>query len=365
MESWGHQAFVFTFGNGDRYGDRPNIIRSPALPVPQNGYHLAFRSSRYARKLAKTMDVFHVHHPLLIGPEALSIARRLGIPVVFTNHTRYDLVVNKRYPLLPKTLPTSLVKAYIPHFASQCDLVVVPSRPVSTWLRDLGVNTPIEVIPNGVDTELYSHPTAPLDKADLGLPEGACVAITVGRVDREKNLSFLLRAFRQIARKIPGLHLVVVGDGPDRRRLVNMSRRAELSDRIHLIGAVPYADVPNWLALADFFVITSTVESHPLAVLEALAAGLPVVGIAAPGVQDSVQDNDNGLLSPEKVDAFGQQMARLAVDADLRNRLARRACEIGRRFDFHRTSTQLLAHYERLTEERQRRLPGVSCASTG
>lgn len=122
-----------------------------------------------------------------------------------------------------------------------------------------------------------------------------------------------------------------------------------------MVGAVPYEQVPNWLAMADFFVITSTAESHPLSLLEALAAGLPALGIAALGIEDSITDGENGLLCPEDVDGFAQRMVRLASDADLRARLSAGARRSRHRFDIRNTSARLLAHYERLVEERRRR----------
>ena len=110
--------------------------------------------------------------------------------------------------------------------------------------------------------------------------------------------------------------------------------------------------------MADFFVITSTAESHPLSLLEALAAGLPALGIAALGVEDSVTNGVNGLLCSEEVDEFAQKMVLLATDADLRTRLADGARRTRHRFDIRHTSARLLAHYERLVEEHRRKRNG-------
>lgn len=353
LEEWGHQAYIFTIGNRDYQDTEPNVIRSPAVPLADTGYHLSLRYSRRARELAETMDVLHIHHPFLAGRQAVRIARKANIPLVFTNHTRYNLLACYYLPFLSEELLDSFLKAYFPHFTAQCDLVVAPSEGVLRWLESLGVETPTVVIPNGVEVNRMACPTACLTRDDLGLPEEACVAITVGRVGPEKNLAFLLRAFSRAIRRSPDLHLVIVGDGPKREDLEEIVRWARLNDRIHLVGAVSYEEVPNWLAMVDFFVIASTAESHPLAVLEAIAAGLPVLGIPSPGIEESIQDGDNGLLSPEDVDAFAHRMACLATDADLRTRLAEGARQGRRRFDIRRTSSQLLAHYERLVEERR------------
>ena len=88
LESWGHKVFVFTLGHEDYEDDELHVIRSPAIPLSDTGYHLSFRFSRRARKKIKTMDVLHVHHPFISGRQAISLGKRYDIPVVFTNHTR-------------------------------------------------------------------------------------------------------------------------------------------------------------------------------------------------------------------------------------------------------------------------------------
>jgi glycosyltransferase involved in cell wall biosynthesis len=88
--------------------------------------------------------------------------------------------------------------------------------------------------------------------------------------------------------------------------------------------------------------------------LEALAAGLPVLSIPCPGVEDTIRDEVNGLSSPEEADVFAAQMRRLATDPGLRTQLAAGARETRDRYDIRRTSATLLAHYERLVEERAR-----------
>lgn len=355
LESWDHKVFVFTLGFEDYEDDELHIIRSPAIPLSDTGYYLSFRFSRQARAKIKTMDVLHVHHPFITGRQAASLGKRYNIPVVFTNHTRYHVQARYYMPFVPEGLSWAFLEAYLPGFTDQCDLVVAPSQGIKQVLEKLGVICPIEVIPNGVDVPQFQHPPAPLSKPELGLPDQALVAITVGRLGPEKNTSFLLRAFTRVASEVSDLHLVVIGGGPEEGHLGQMARLLGLSSRVHLVGRVPYEDVPNWLAVGDFFAIASVSESHPLAVLEALAAGLPVLGIPSPGVEDTVVDGLNGLFSTQDAEAFAAQMRRLATEPDLRARLAAGARETAGQYDIRRTSAALLAHYERLVEERKSR----------
>ena len=355
LESWNHKVFVFTLGDEDYEDDELYVIRSPAIPLSDTGYHLSFLFSRRARKKIKTMDVLHVHHPFLTGRQAVSMGKRYDIPVVYTNHTRYHLQASYYVPFVPEELSRVLLEAYLPDFTEQCDLVVVPSQGTARALRELGVTCHVEVIPNGVDVARFQHPPAPLSKRDLGLGDEAVVAVMVGRLGPEKNLFFLLRSFARIAGDVPDLHLVIIGDGPDKEELEEMIQLLGLASRVHLVGETPYEEMPNWLALGDFFAFPSVSESHPLAVLEALAAGLPVLGIPGPGVEDTIVDGVNGLLSPEDTIAFAAQMRRLTTEPELRTRLVARARETCGQYDIRRTSATLLAHYERLVKERARK----------
>jgi len=355
LESWGHRVFVLTPGNEDYEDQELHVIRSPAIPLSDTGYHLSFRFSRRAQRKIKTMDVLHVHHPFIVGRQALSMGKRYDIPVVFTNHTRYNLAARYYAPFVPEGLSQALLEAYLPDFTAQCDLVVAPSRGVKQALRELGVTSPIEVVPNGIEVAQFQNPSAPLSKGDLGLSSHAVVAITVGRLGPEKNLPFLLRAFSYVADEVPDLHLILVGDGPERESLTEITYLRRLGSRTHFVGRAPYEEIPNWLAMADFFAFSSVSESHPLAVLEALAAGLPVLGIPGPGIEDTVEHGVSGLCSPEDVDVFAAQMHRLATGPELRARLAAGARESCGRYDIRRVSATLVSHYERLVEQRASR----------
>lgn len=352
LESWDHKVFVFTLGDEDYEDDELYVIRSPAIPLSDTGYHLSFLFSRRARRKIKTMDVLHVHHPFIIGRQAINLGKRYNIPVVYTNHTRYHLQARHYVPFVPEELSLVFLEAYLPNFTDQCDLVVVPSQGTARSLRELGVTCHIEVVPNGVDVARFQHPPAPLSKRDLGLGDESVVAVMVGRLGPEKNLFFLLRSFARIAGNVPDLHLVIIGAGPDKDHLKEMTQLLGLAARVHLVGEVTYEEIPNWLAMGDFFAFPSVSESHSLAVLEAMAAGLPVLGIPSPGVEDTVVSGVNGLLSPENKDTFAAQMRRMATDPDLRARLATGARETCGQYDIRHTSATLLAHYERLVEER-------------
>ncbi len=358
LERAGHDVFVFTFGNLDYQDDEPRVIRSPGLPIRDTGFYLSFRHSREAKRLLQTMDVIHVHHPFLSGRLALRYARPLYIPVVFTNHTRYDLYAQAYLPLMPEAISENLLKMYMPAFCQAVDLVISPSRGMERILRKLGVEAPIEIVPNGVDLKPF-HEAKPLPRAEFGYSSEDILLIYVGRLGPEKNLPFLLRAFRGVAQAFQHVHLLLVGDGPARESLQSLVGELGIESRVRFTGAIPYQKLPSYLAMCDAFVTASVSEVHPLSVIEAMGVGLPVLGIYSPGVEDTVEDGKTGFLTPEEEIAFAVKMTRLVVEHDLRRRLGSEARQASSLYAIERTTGILLSHYERLVQAAEPQRQGV------
>ena len=357
LEAQGHRVFVFTFGEQAYPDDEPHVIRSPGLPlgVIDTGFQLNLRYSGLAQRKLRSMDVVHVQHPFLSGQLALRYVKASGMPILFTNHTRYDLYAQHYLPaFIPEVVSQTFLQAYLPGFCQQCDLVIAPSAGVSAVLRDLGVTAEIKVIPNGIDLSPFQSAGVHHTRTELGLPEHEVVLMYLGRLGPEKNLAFLLRAFAGVAAACPGVVLALVGDGPEADNLRDQARNAGVASRVFFLGQVPYADVPSYLRLADVFVTASQTEVHPLSLIEALAAGLPALGINSPGVGDTIVDGENGWLSAPDIAAFTARLVRLVMQPVLRHNMAEKARESSRRYDIERTAGLLLAEYERLVREKPR-----------
>jgi 1,2-diacylglycerol 3-alpha-glucosyltransferase len=297
LEKAGHEVFIFTFGDLDYPDDEERVVRSPGLPLTDTGYYLSFRYSRHAKALLQTMDLVHVQQPFLSGRLALNYCRPLRIPIVFTNHTRYDLYAQAYLPLLPEELSDSFLQSYMPTFCQAVDLVISPSAGMGEVLKKLGVSSPIEIIPNGVDLQLFRL-TCQDCRQDFGFRQEQLLLIYSGRLGPEKNLGFLIRAFAGTAEAIKNAHLLIVGGGPEEDQLRQLANQTGISERVHFTGMLPYSELPRYLSMCDAFVTASVTEVHPLSVIEAMATGLPVLGIHSVGVGDTVEDGVTGLLRP-------------------------------------------------------------------
>ena len=349
LEAAGHEVYIFTFGNLDYQDEETNVVRSPGKALVDTGFFLSYRYSREAKKLLQTMDIVHVHHPLLSGLLALRYCRPHKIPVLFTNHTRYDLYAQAYMPLLPEIISDSMLKTYMPPYCAAVDRVVSPSPGMAKILRQLEVESPIEVIPNGVELQRF-HQAEPLSRADFGFSPDDILLVYTGRLAPEKNLNFLLEAFEGVAETVNNVHLLLIGGGVSQEKMEKNATQSSATERIHFVGKVDYDKMPGYLRMCDTFVTASISEVHPLSVMEAMGAGLPVLGIHSPGVGDTVEDGITGFLSTENLPAFTAKMTHLCIDNDLRKKMGVAAYKASALYAIERTTKMMIASYENIIE---------------
>ncbi len=348
MESAGHEVYVFTFGNREYPDDEPRILRSLGIPWGDTGYNFGFGFSADARRAVVDLDVAHVHHPFMSGRFALHECKRRGIPVVSTNHTRFDLYSDEYASFIPRSVRLAYIRGYLRRYYSRVDLVIAPSSGLARVLAEWGITANVRVLSNGVDLRPFASTTA-LDRAVLGLTSEDVVLAYLGRLGPEKNLELLVDAFQSAQREVPALALLLIGDGPMRRDVVLRASQRGLEGRILCTGHVPHDGVPALLLACDAFATASVSEVHPLTVLEAMGAGLPVLAIRSPGISDTVEDDVTGLLVAENPAELSSAMVRIATDEALRSRLGRRARSEASLYDVQNTSAALVRLYEELT----------------
>ncbi len=338
LELAGHDVYVFTFGDVDQSDGEPRVIRSPGLQLADTGFYLSTRYSRQAKRTLQTMDIVHVHHPFLSGRLALRYCKPLSIPIIYTNHTRYDLYAQAYLPIMPEGISHGMLQAYMPSFCDAMDLVIAPSPGMEKVLRELNVKNHIEVVPNGVDLERFFD-AVPIERTEFGYKEDDILLVYAGRIALEKNLPFLLNSFKGISEAIRNVQLIIIGSGVQQYEdeIHSLVSQLELQNRVRLTGRINYDNLPTYLAMCNAFVTASVTEVHPLSVIEAMAAGLPIMGIQSVGVGDTVQDGKTGFLATHDLSAFTAKLTRLCLDFTV--------------YAIERTTQIMLRHYEKLISD--------------
>ncbi|MCI0655377.1 MAG: glycosyltransferase, partial [Methylococcaceae bacterium] len=209
-----------------------DVVRFPAiqhfngtefsLPMPLPG-----RGSIEMKRFEP--DIVHAHHPFALGGTAARIAALRGVPLIFTHHTMYEKYTHyiPGDSLRLKRYVVNLVSGY----CNFCDAVIAPSESVADLLRKRGVNTPIAVIPTGVDTGFFRGGAGSHFRTRYSIPREAFVVGHVGRMATEKNLEFLARAVGKFLRGNRTAYFVLVGEGPMTREISQVMDEMDVSDR--------------------------------------------------------------------------------------------------------------------------------------
>jgi glycosyltransferase involved in cell wall biosynthesis len=207
-------------------------------------------------------------------------------------------------------------------------------------------------IPNGIPVDSYRTPATP--RPDWRQREGFSLddllIVNVGRFESVKNHRLLIDAFAAGLGHEPRSHLLLAGDGILHRELETHVASLSLHDRVHFLGIRD--DIPDLLAACDIFAFASDHEGSPLSVMEAMAAGLPIVGTAVGGVPEMVPDGQAGLLVPPRdCVALSSALGRLHLNRQLRSAMALRAAEHAGRFDIASMAESYAALYTSLIEQ--------------
>lgn len=254
-----------------------------------------------SRTLAKKLDDFdpdiiHSHHPFLLGGTALRVSSTRNIPIVYTYHTRYDLYGH--YVIKNSDITKRLALAISVGYAELCDTVIAPSKSMAEFLAPKIKTAPVVVIPTGVNTQQVDSTDTAEIRAEFGIPDDAFVVGHVGRLAEEKNLEFLTRALIQFLHGNTKAHAIIAGDGETANHMRQEFDHASLTGRVHMPGFMTGQKLARAYASMDVFAFTSISETQGLVLIEAMAAGVPVVALDANGVRDVVEDKTNGSLLP-------------------------------------------------------------------
>lgn len=344
LEAAGHQVTVFTLADKEDNDLDHGILRSPGFSLPDTGYYLALRYSKIAQDHLAEMDVIHCHHPVM----GLEFCHRYGqAPIVFTIHTRHDIYASQ-YMKLPEQLSQSLIQLSWPRLMKICSAIIAPSASAAMTFQQYIPNRQINVVNNGIEVEKFQRAVQSQSRRELGIPQDRTLLICSGRLAGEKNLGKLLSEFRLAAKLNARLHLILVGNGPARKSLENTTKQLDLTDRISFTGYIPNDELPAYLTAADIYVTASLSDTLPLTVIEAMAAGLPVVAIKAPGIIDLVVDRQTGLLASAKDGGLAQKILFLAENPTERIKMGEQAAERSQLYHFRKTARQTLDLYMKL-----------------
>ena len=321
----GVQVHVRELAERLRARDHRTLIVAPGPDAPSNGVvrivgrpvrvpyggtvaPISFSPGSW-RRLRSAMrafapDVVHVHEPFTPSTSMLATLAATR-PVVATFHAFLD-----RSRLMEVSGPI------LRQIDRRIDAAVAVSEAAASFVRRVR-HGPVEIVPNGVDVERFARPADPPE----GLPPGRRI-LWVNRLDPQKGFGVMVDAFARLARELDEVSLLVAGEGRDRVALRSLPRQAR--NRVVPLGTVPHDELPRYHAAADVFCSPAVgQESFGIVLVEAMAAGVPVVATDIPGYREVVRDGVEGLLvRPNDPVALADAIRRVLTEPELAASLA-------------------------------------------
>ncbi len=299
-------------------------------------------------------DIIHVHSPASAGLEALFIAKLLKKPLVATLHTyfmepeAFTIIGLKQESGATKILNKAMWQ-YAKKFYQSARAIVTPTRYLAKDLKKRWQKSRIELVSNGIDLSKFRNHSNRLQLRKQYQLQDNFVILSVGRLSYEKNLNLLVTAFAKILSKYPQLKLVFVGDGPSKKNLQFCSNALGISKSVLFIGAIAYQELvaKNYYSLGDIFVTPSTFENQSLAMMEAMAAGLPVVAPKVKAMPEII-GKAGILVKPNDVSSLANAMVKLYTKPKVYQQLAKETQSRSENFAVEKTVTQLLKLYSSL-----------------
>ena len=298
-----------------RYGDEAEedgVVRVPgrALPGDPEDRLVGWRAMcRAVDAAAEGCDLIHIQTPFTAHYAGIRVARRRGLPVIATYHTLFEEMLPGYIPFLPEGFLKWVAREVSRRQGNGVDALIVPSTAMQTRLLEYGVETPLHILPTGIPVSRFAGGDGRAFRRKHGILSTRPVALFVGRISPEKNIGFLLDALVHARRMRPDILLVIAGEGPAMEGLQVQVKALGLRDSVQFIGYLDrHSELPGCYAAADAFVFASRTETQGLVLLEAMAAGLPVIALAEMGTKDILAPGRGCISPPADPVAFGETL---------------------------------------------------------
>lgn len=306
LEKLGHEVYVVTVNDESfSYKEEDGILKIPSFPIGLMNFRQTGIYPIKAFNIIKKwkLDIIHSHTEFSIGTFARLISKQLNIPLVHTYHTMYEEYIYYITKGYFNSASKKLVE-YLTLFLCDktIDELIVPTEKTKELFKDkYKVKRDVYVIPSGIDTTRFYKENIDKNeiinlKKDLGLKKTDFIVLYVGRIAKEKSIDFLINNFNSVLKRIPKAKMIIVGDGPDIKDLIDLTRKKGLENKIIFTGKAPWTDVPKYYSLCDLFVTASKTETQGLTVMEAMGASKPVVAIRDESFELMITDKKDGLF---------------------------------------------------------------------
>ncbi len=300
LEEHGHEVRILTVSPNKRsyYKDGVYYIGSVNAEKIYPGIRLSIRGIEKEKKdiLAWGPDIVHTQNEFCTFYIMKKIFKKTNIPIVDTYHTVYGDYTH--YFFKNKKLGLAAVVACTKLLGNNVNCIIAPTNKIQNILTGYRVKCPVHTIPSGISLEKFFRKVSDERivelRKSLKIPDEDQVLLSISRLGKEKNLDELIRCMYGL--KGENISLVIVGDGPEKRRLERLTEKLGVEDKVKFIGMISPKIVPMYYQMADIFVSASTSESQGLTYIEALATGTPILCKQDDCLIGVLEEGENGYL---------------------------------------------------------------------
>ncbi len=370
LERQGHTVYVITVNDSSfkyDYDDINKVLRIPGVPIGIYDYRL---SRIYPLKMVNlikswNLDVIHSHTEFGIGIFARILAKQFNIPLVHTYHTMYEdythYITHGYFDKSSKKIVEYLTKFYCDTTATE--LIVPTNKTYQLFKEKYKFEKNIHIIPTGIEVDRFF--TENVEKAEitdlkkhLNISKNDIVIIFVGRLAEEKNVEFLLNAHKKLVSKYKNAKLLIVGDGPDKEKFENISKKLKINNNVIFTGKVAWSEVPYYYHVSDIFTTASKSETQGLTVIEAMASNVVPVVIEDEAFNGTVVNNLNGIIFKTE-EEYLTDIENLIKNKKLRKSLAIQARIQSEHLSSNQYASNVLVVYERAIKNKNKYQYGI------
>ena len=327
-----------------------DLVGVPSFAVPgRPEYRVAYQLNAATRAdlAAFAPNLVHISSPDLVAHRAVSWARRRGVPVVASIHTRFETYL--QYYHLQLLEPA--VRAMLRRLYRRCDAVVAPAESTAAILRAQRMSRDISIWSRGIDRIQFNPGRRSLEwRRARGIADDQAVVIFLGRVVMEKGLDVFTDAVAAARASGAAMRVMVIGEGPAMPWF-----REHLPDDAVFTGLITGEELATALASGDMFLNPSITEAFGNVTLEAMASALPVIAAQATGATNLVRDGITGtLVDPQEPEQFGEAIVRYVADPTLRRAHGAAGLAFALTQDWDEINAAVVTTYLRVIGRRER-----------
>ena len=358
LKEHGHDVIVVTPRSDDGKLELiDGVIRVPGLELKKMyGYRITTFYSRKILKMLKDFgtEIIHNQTDIGVGQFARIASRQLHVPQVYTYHTAYEDYTYYVVHGLMDRIGKKAMRGYAKTVAKNCTEFITPSIKTKEYMRSVGSDIYINVVPTGIDFSLFDEKNIDKEKQkefkkQHGIGENTKVFLLLGRVAKEKSMDYSIRGFAMFINKHPEVDakLIVVGDGPQRNELEQLTHELVINKYVDFIGKVPASEVPFYYHLADIYTSASITETQGLTFMEAMASGTIVLARFDTNLSDTITDGQTGFFFTDE-NSFVEKAERIfALSDEGRKKIIDQAFETVDKYSISKFYDNIMEVYNR------------------